>query len=255
MVASKQERVLVGNYNKTNYAYLIITAYSNQVVIRQIGSTTHLSIHRLPILSETRKTFTVKYQNSNLKLFKKTYTSLSYDWYTPNITSVWSDAKVEVAKKLNFSRAIYHGYMNQGLIMKDKENGWEIGGILIKLNERMTSRKYLKMDKIQVSEFPINKFFATFRVSDQAIQSSASDNIMIENDICGITISISITVNPEIARAKTRAFSTARRAGAPACAGRPSSRNQRTRQRRVTVPVRSSQSEVGAQQNEIRHFL
>lgn len=146
-----------GSYNGAIYSVLEVSESENQVVIRPVGTKTHLTLHKLDILEEKPEHWIVSYQKSPLILHKNLYAPISYNWNSPIIRGAWSDAKVTVAKSLKFRNPDKHAESSQGLLVKfDNFNGYDIGSSRIEINDSMSKQKYLKKNERIGKTIPIS---------------------------------------------------------------------------------------------------
>lgn len=145
-----------GSYKGANYSILEVHKSKNQVVIRPVGTKSHLSLHKLDILEEKSDYWIVIYQKSQIKLFKKSHIPISFNWNSPVIGGNWSDAKISVARSLKFCNPEKHATSAQGLLVKlDNLQGYDIGSIRIEINDSMSKQKYLRQNEKVGKTIPI----------------------------------------------------------------------------------------------------
>lgn len=170
------EKYLWGIYQGKKYALLAINESPNQAVFRIIGSPSHLTLHKLEIIKETREYYEVNYQSEPIKLSKNVYVPVSYNWNSPILKGAWSDDTVEIAKKMGFCHPEKHACSTQGIVMKDfKTEMWDIGSIRIKINDSSAKQTYLNIKKrlgsirISSNNFMIRFIFSTCQKSQLQI--------------------------------------------------------------------------------------
>lgn len=144
------KKYIWGLYKGIKYSLIEVNKSDHQVVLKPIGTKTHLTLHKLKIDDESDKYLIVKYQGSPLKLPKNSYAPISFNWSSPCIKDVWSKYKVQVAKNLGFLNPDKHATSSQGLLVRiDNIKGYDLGATRIELNKSMSKQKYLnQIDKI-----------------------------------------------------------------------------------------------------------
>lgn len=179
-----------GDYQGKKYSILEIVQSRNQIVIRAVGTKTHLTLHKLDIIKETKQYWLVKYQDSPLRLFKNIYTPISFNWNSPVIKGVWSNSKIGVAKKCGFLNPEKHAISSQGLLIKFMNDpGYEVGGTRIKLNTSSSKTEYLKdINKIGEINLPNNQFIVNFVLSTPENEYKRKSNFSFDTNLGRIFI-------------------------------------------------------------------
>lgn len=140
------KKYIWGSYKRVNYSLIEVDESNNQVVLRPIGTKTHLTLHTLEVLRKTSKFYFVKYQNEIQKLSKKQFIPMSWDLSDPILKNTWSDETVKIARKKGFSNPEKHAYSVQNLIGVNAKNGCHICSIRIGLNNSTKKGKYLNVN-------------------------------------------------------------------------------------------------------------
>lgn len=143
-----------GSHKGIKYSLLEVNESKNQVVLRLIGTNTHLTLHALEVVKETPEFYLVKYQTEVQRLSKSQFIPMSWDLSNPILRNTWSDETVATARKMGFSNPEKHAYSVQNLIGVNAKNGYQICGIRIKINNSTTKKKYLDINK-KLGEIPI----------------------------------------------------------------------------------------------------
>lgn len=179
------KKYLWGNYLGKKYSLLEIDETSGQIVLRPVGSKNHVTLHGLHILSETENHYTVKYQGSNLTISKNTHSLVSYNWNSPAIKGVWSDARVEVAKLEGFKNPDKHATSDQGILVKlMNSTGYDIGAVRIDLNKSSLKDKYLKKsDKTGEVKLSDKKFMLRFILSTNENPYKGREDFSIDTQL------------------------------------------------------------------------
>ncbi|MCX6816842.1 MAG: hypothetical protein NTZ93_03185 [Candidatus Beckwithbacteria bacterium] len=161
------QQYIWGTCQTKKYSILEVSQSQNQIVIRPIGTKTHLTLHKLDVKKETDQYWIVKYQNSPLKLYKNSYAPISFSWNSSAIRGVWSDLIVDVARKSGFLNPEKHATSSQGLLVKCVNTmGYDIGTTRIELNHSSIKAKYLKQaDKIAELDLKNTKFMVRIILS------------------------------------------------------------------------------------------
>ncbi|HAI63243.1 MAG: hypothetical protein UU64_C0007G0034 [candidate division WWE3 bacterium GW2011_GWF2_41_45] len=147
--------VLIGVLNSKKYAIVKITDKKDangcsQVVVRFIGSKSHLTVHELPVINREKQKTIVSFGGENISLYlEEDELPLSYSWTHPSIRGVWSDTRAEIARKLRFDNPQKHGIQAQQLMQKvynekGSLNGYYLGSCRVKLNDSSKKDKYIK---------------------------------------------------------------------------------------------------------------